>query len=52
MFKWLKNLFGGSESSPAEAPEPAAPPEASVTPSEPAADAGTVAEEPAGDEPA
>jgi hypothetical protein len=52
MFKWLKNLFGGSDSSPAEASEPAAPPAPSVTPSEPAANAGTVAEDPAGDEPA
>jgi hypothetical protein len=50
MFKWLKNLFGGSEPASAEASEPAPAPEPSTMPSEPSA--GTVAEEPAGDEPA
>jgi hypothetical protein len=51
MFKWLKNLFGGSESPTAEASGAAAAPEPSPTPSEPA-DTGEAADEPAGNEPA
>jgi hypothetical protein len=54
--KWLQRLRGGSEPSPAEAPEPATAPEAPSMPSEPPpappADTGASADEPAGDEPA
>ena len=59
MMNWLKRLFGGGSDSTSEsaAPTPTAEPtpmpaEPAPMPSEPAPDAGTTADEPAGDEPA
>ena len=56
---WLKRMLGGGSDSSSESAEPAGAPEPAATPSEPAAmpseppaDAGTGADEPAGDDPA
>jgi hypothetical protein len=51
--KWLQRLRGDSGSSPTSEPdEPATAPEPPSMPAEPPTDAGTTAEDPAGDEPA
>jgi len=51
--KWLQRLRGDSDSSATSEPvEPATAPEPPSMPAEPPADAGTSAEDPAGDEPA
>ena len=51
--KWLQRLRGDSGSSATSEPnEPATAPEAPSMPAEPPTDAGTTAEDPAGDEPA
>jgi len=51
--KWLQRLRGDSGSPAAsEPPEPATAPEPPSMPAKPPADAGTSAEDPAGDEPA
>jgi hypothetical protein len=50
MTNWLKRLFGGSDASASDAPEPAAAPEPPSMPSDPPADAGMGAEETTDDE--
>jgi len=52
MTNWLKRLLGGGSDSSSESAAPTKAPEPAPMPSEPAPDAGTGADEPAGDKPA